>query len=50
MHAVVEVVGEKEVKLIDLGSPAGTSLNGQKIEKFATLKDGDVMSLGNHSH
>ncbi len=48
MHAVVEVVGEKEVKLIDLGSPAGTSLNGRKIEKFATLKDGDVMTLGNH--
>jgi hypothetical protein len=46
-HAVVEVVGEKEVKLIDLGSPAGTVLNGQKIEKFATLKDGDVMTLGN---
>ena len=47
MHAVVEVVGEKEVKLIDLGSPAGTTLNGHKIEKFATLKDGDVMTLGN---
>jgi TonB family protein len=47
-HAVIEVVGEKEVKLIDLGSPAGTCLNGQKIEKFATLKDGDVMSIGNH--
>jgi hypothetical protein len=47
MHAVVEVMGEKEVKLIDLGSPAGTALNGQKIEKFATLKDGDVMSIGN---
>ena len=47
MHAVVEVMGEKEVKLIDLGSPAGTALNGQKIEKFATLKDGDVMTIGN---
>ena len=47
LHAVVEVVGEKEVKLIDLGSPAGTSLNGHKIQKFATLKDGDVMTLGN---
>src|SRR5689334_10612806 len=46
LHAVVEVVGEREVKLIDLGSPAGTTLNGQKIEKFATLKDGDVMTIG----
>jgi hypothetical protein len=45
-HAVVEVVGD-EVKLIDLGSAAGTLLNGQKISKFATLKDGDVMTLGN---
>jgi hypothetical protein len=45
-HAVVEVVGQ-EVKLIDLGSAAGTSLNGTRISKFATLKDGDVMTLGN---
>jgi hypothetical protein len=45
-HAIVEVVGKQEVKLIDLGSPAGTSLNGRKIEKFATLKDGDVMTIG----
>ena len=45
-HAVVEVNGD-EVKLIDLGSAAGTLLNGQKISKFATLKDGDVMTLGN---
>ena len=45
-HAVVEVTGD-EVKLIDLGSAAGTLLNGQKISKFATLKDGDVMTLGN---
>lgn len=45
-HAVVEVLGD-EFKLIDLGSPAGTLLNGQKISKSATLKDGDVMTLGN---
>ena len=45
-HAVIEV-NRGEVKLIDLGSPAGTLLNGLKISKFATLKDGDVMTLGN---
>ena len=45
-HAVVEVVGA-EVKLIDLGSPTGTLLNGNKISRSVTLKDGDVMTLGN---
>ncbi len=45
-HAVVEVLGA-EVRLIDLGSPAGVLLNGNKISRFATLKDGDVMTLGN---
>ncbi len=45
-HAVIEV-NRGEVKLIDLGSPAGTLLNGLKISKSATLKDGDVMTLGN---
>ena len=45
-HALVEVVGD-QVRLIDLGSAAGTLLNGRKVLKFATLKDGDVMTLGN---
>jgi hypothetical protein len=45
-HAVIEFVGA-EIKVIDLGSPAGVRLNGNKIQMSAMLKDGDVMTLAN---
>ncbi|MCY1006798.1 AgmX/PglI C-terminal domain-containing protein [Nannocystis pusilla] len=45
MHAVIEVSGE-EVRVIDLGSAAGTVLNGQRIDKNAVLHDGDALNFG----
>src|SRR5690606_28676166 len=45
MHAVIEVSGE-EVRVIDLGSAAGTVLNGERIDKNAVLNDGDALNFG----
>ena len=45
MHAVIEVSGD-EVRIIDLGSSAGTVLNGQRIDKNAPLGDGDLLEFG----
>ena len=45
MHAVIEVSGE-EVRVIDLGSAAGTVLNSNRIDKNAVLHDGDQLTFG----
>jgi hypothetical protein len=45
MHAVIEVSGD-EVRVIDLGSATGTTLNGGRIDKNAMLSDGDVLKFG----
>ncbi|MCA9659096.1 MAG: TonB family protein [Myxococcales bacterium] len=45
MHAVIEVAGA-EVRIIDLGSASGTTLNGRPIDKSAALRGGDVLGVG----
>lgn len=44
MHAVIEVSGDG-VTIIDLGSSAGTLVNGERVNK-ETLKSGDLLQLG----
>ena len=46
MHSVIEVSGPGEVYIIDLGSAAGTVVNGQKVNK-ARLESGDQLQFGN---
>lgn len=48
MHAVIEVGGVEEVYIIDLGSSAGTFVNGQRVNK-TRLKSGDEITLGQTS-
>ena len=46
MHAMVEVTGPHEVSIVDLGgSPLGTMVNGQKINK-QLLASGDEITIG----
>jgi len=45
MHAVIEVGGPGQVYIIDLGSAAGTLVNGKRVNK-APLSNGDVITLG----
>jgi TonB family protein len=45
MHAVIEVSGS-DVRVIDLGSSSGTLLNGERIEKNASLNSGDTLEFG----
>ncbi|PRQ05384.1 AgmX/PglI C-terminal domain-containing protein [Enhygromyxa salina] len=45
MHAVIEVSGN-DVRVIDLGSSAGTVLNGDAIDKNASVSQGDVLTFG----
>lgn len=45
MHAVIEVSGN-DVRVIDLGSNAGTVLNGAPIDKNASVDQGDVLTFG----
>jgi predicted component of type VI protein secretion system len=45
MHAVIEVSGN-DVRVIDLGSSAGTVLNGTPIDKNASLNQGDTLNFG----
>jgi TonB family protein len=45
MHAVIEVAGA-EVRVIDLGSATGTTINGRAIDKSAALRSGDVLGVG----
>ncbi|MBX7191531.1 MAG: AgmX/PglI C-terminal domain-containing protein [Sandaracinaceae bacterium] len=45
MHAVIEVTSPEEVYIIDLGSAAGTIVNGKKVNK-GKLQNGDEILLG----
>jgi FHA domain len=45
MHAMIEVTGPNDVYIIDLGSAAGTFVNGQKTNK-AKLESGDEIVIG----
>ena len=45
MHAVIEVRGD-DVRVVDLGAPTGTILNGERVDKNAVLHDGDVLEFG----
>lgn len=45
MHAVIESSGN-DVRIIDLGSAGGTFLNGQRVEKNASVADGDALDFG----
>jgi hypothetical protein len=46
LHAVVNVEANGQVQLFDLGSEAGTKLNGAAISN-SPLKDGDAIEVGN---
>src|SRR5688572_32960146 len=45
MHAVIEVTSPTEIFIIDLGSAAGTIVNGKKVNK-TQLQHGDEVMLG----
>lgn len=45
MHAVIEVSGE-QVRVIDLGSDAGTILNGVRVDKNEEVQHGDQLQIG----
>ncbi len=45
MHAVIEVTSPEEIFIIDLGSAAGTIVNGKKVNK-TQLQSGDEVMLG----
>ncbi|MBX3270936.1 MAG: AgmX/PglI C-terminal domain-containing protein [Sandaracinaceae bacterium] len=45
MHAVIEVTSPDEIFVIDLGSAAGTIVNGKKVNK-TQLQSGDEIVLG----
>jgi uncharacterized protein YjbI with pentapeptide repeats len=44
MHAVIEISGG-DVRIIDLGSAAGSIVNGTRIDKSQMLHDGDVLEF-----
>ncbi len=45
MHAVIEVTSADEIYIIDLGSAAGTVVNGKKVNK-GRLQNGDEIVIG----
>ncbi|MCA9711839.1 MAG: AgmX/PglI C-terminal domain-containing protein, partial [Myxococcales bacterium] len=45
MHAVLEITAS-DVRLVDLGSAAGTSINGRPVVKSAAVQHGDALALG----
>ncbi len=45
MHAVLEV-NSGEVRLVDLGSSTGTSINGVMVQRSSVVKAGDRIELG----
>ncbi len=44
-HAAVRVMGER-IELCDLGSRNGTAVNGQRISDAATIRVGDIITIG----
>src|SRR5689334_14511734 len=45
MHAVIEVAGEGDITLIDLGNEPGTLVNGQRVNK-CKIHQGDQVQIG----
>ncbi|WP_373045501.1 AgmX/PglI C-terminal domain-containing protein [Vulgatibacter sp.] len=45
IHAVIEVAGDGQVSVIDMGSVEGTFVNGKRISK-AALANGDAIEIG----
>ncbi len=45
MHAVIEVAGQHDVTLIDLGNEPGTLVNGQRVNK-SKVRPGDEITIG----
>ncbi|MEM7154681.1 MAG: TonB family protein [Myxococcota bacterium] len=45
MHAVLEVT-DSDLRLVDLGSATGTSINGRRVEKSAAMSVGDSLTVG----
>jgi pSer/pThr/pTyr-binding forkhead associated (FHA) protein len=48
IHAVIEVTSPEEVYIVDLGSMAGTLVNGKKVNK-ARIRKGDTLTFGSVS-
>ena len=48
-HARIEVTSEGAVKLVDLGTSAGTLLNGNRVSKGTLLSSGDRVQVGGAS-
>jgi pSer/pThr/pTyr-binding forkhead associated (FHA) protein len=46
MHAVIEVGVDGHARLVDLGSPSGTELNGARLERSTALSHGDQLRVG----
>lgn len=46
IHAVIKASSEGQITIVDLGSEAGTSVNGKAVSEPITLKDGDEIALG----
>src|SRR5215207_5466069 len=45
MHAVIEVGGQDDITLIDLGNEPGTMVNGQRVNK-CKVRPGDQIQIG----
>jgi len=45
MHAVLEVTAG-DLRLVDLGSSTGTSLNGERVQKSSSISSGDAVCFG----
>jgi hypothetical protein len=46
IHAVVKVGAEGAITIIDLGSEAGTTVNGVEVTEAVALKSGDLLGIG----
>ncbi len=46
IHAIIEITGPGEAKIIDMGSSKGTKVNGKRIYK-SQLQSGDEILIGN---
>ncbi len=46
VHAQIEADGQGGLRVTDLGSTNGTFVNRQRIEKAASLKEGDILHFG----
>ena len=45
-HARIQVSPEGAVKLVDLGTSTGTSMNGVRVEESILISDGDELRIG----